>query len=538
MQNDKYMGPEPPAYGFTSAPPQASQNYPPQNNPQYGYPPSQGYPQPGYPQQGYPPQSFSPPPQSYGQPPPQNYGPPPPQNYGPPPTTTIIVQPNGWYSRNQRNKPQSNAAGAAALIFLTGGMNIAWSMGFRDIYLLSLNLHTCVAWFIGGIIGALLSCFLANKLPKKIVLCFCSLLVIIGGIVLSTTRLNIQAIEASLYLNGIANGLAFAPTMALVGEVAVSYMRGPIAASIEQFSVITAWTTNDYYNDFTTQQMQGTLSAICGLIALIIAALLCIESPVIMLANGEEQKAIDALRRLQRPATVTNETFAQLDEHKRYLAQNKEMSTAQSIIQAFPAFVRLCYLRALNAMSLSALVFYAMFLTLSYSNIFGYTYIWQYIVFGISRWLGTAISSFCMESAGRKKTILLGLVVSGGIAFGIANLISYYPRMSTDTLFSLLCVYQLFAGIAFTSTSAYMSEAYPLGVKQHFIGSTYILEMLVFIIIGCVDYSLGGHKIFFYSVGGLSIFGFLMGIFCLPETRRTTLRESQDKFKGFLNRGF
>lgn len=48
-------------------------------------------------------------------------------------------------------------------------MNIAWSIGFQSWYFSFAPLHTRVAWFIGAIIGGLLSCFVANKLPKKIV---------------------------------------------------------------------------------------------------------------------------------------------------------------------------------------------------------------------------------------------------------------------------------------------------------------------------------------------------------------------------------
>ncbi|XP_064545807.1 uncharacterized protein LOC135433591 [Drosophila montana] len=561
--NDKYLPPDPPSYGFTSAPPGGSQNYPPQGYPPQGYPP-QGYPtQPAYPQPGYPPQNYAPPPQNYGQPPPQNFGPPPPQNYGPPPPqnygppptqplppSPIVVQPTGWYNRNQKNKPQSNAAGAAALIFLSGGMNIAWSIGFNSFYFKFLPVHTRVAWFIGAIIGGVFSCFLANKLPKKVVLCFCSLLVMIGGIVIATTRYNVQAVEASLYLDGIANGLAFAPTLALVGEVSVPYMRGAISASIEQMCYtlgffiqivyVSSWYTTYNYNSFNAEQMHGVLAAIYGLIGLIIAGILCIESPVITLANGEEQKALDALRRLQRPYTITTETYAQLEEHKRYLAQNKDLSTGQSIVQALPAFVRLCYLRALNAMSLSAFVYYALIVSLTpYYSL--NTFTWQFIAFGAARWLGTFISSFCMESAGRKGPTLLGLLVSGGLAFGIGKLIGdVYEiyHVDGDAILALLCVFQLFAGIAFTATSAYLSEAYPLGVKQHFIASTFIVEMLVYIIISSVQYSIQGHAIFFYFVGALYLIGFFLGIWCLPETRRTTLRESQDKFKGMLSRSF
>ncbi|TDG48544.1 hypothetical protein AWZ03_005088 [Drosophila navojoa] len=570
--NDKYMPPQPPPYGFSSAPPAGSQSYAPQGYPQQGSLPQgylpQGYPQQAYSQPGYPAQSSAPPPpsftsfpsQSYGATPPQSYEPPPPphaygptppQNYGANPpqmsTTIITVQPSGWYNRNNRNKPQSNAVGAAALIFFSGGMNIAWSIGFHGLYFSFAPLHTRLAWFIGAIIGAVLSCFLANKLPKKIVFCFCSFLVMIGGILMAATTFNIKAVEASLYLDGIANGLVFAPALALTGEVAVPYMRGVTASTIEhmcymsgffvQVIYTTSWNSSSS-TSFNGENMHGVLSTVFGLIGLIVACMLCIESPVMLLANGNEQQALDALRRLQRPYTMTTETFVQLEEHKRYLAQNAELSTGQCIAQAIPALLRLCYLRALNAMSLSAFVLYTIIMPLPPLYISLFIPTWKYVVYIVCRWVPTFITSLCVESAGRKKPTLLGLLGCGGMAIGIAKLIMDWPYAVWDTLFVLVCIFQAFAGIAFSGTSAYLTEAFPLGVKQHFIAFTFIVEMLIYIIISSVTYSRTGHGLYFCILAGLCLLGFLLGFWCLPETRRTTLRESQEKFKGFLSKGF
>lgn len=369
----------------------------------------------------------------------------------------------------------------------------------------------------------------------------------IGGVLMAATTNNIRAIEASLYLDGIANGLAFAPALALTGEVSVPYMRGVTASSIEQICYMsgffiqviymTSWNTSNS-SSFNGENMHGVLSAVYGLIGLIVACLLCIESPVILLANGNERQALDALRRLQRPYTMTTETFVQLEEHKRYLAQNAELSTGQSIVQAMPALLRLCYLRALNAMSLSVFVFYALVMSQPHIYISLYTLTWQYVVYSACRWLPTFITSLCVESAGRKKLTLLGLLGCGGMAIGIAQLIYDLPYIDRDTLFIIVCIFQVFAGIAFSGTSAYLTEAFPLGVKQPFIAFTFIVEMLIYIITSSATYSQTGLGLYFSILAGLCLLGFLLGIWCLPETRRTTLRESQEKFKGFLSKGF
>ncbi|KAH8305260.1 hypothetical protein KR018_007459, partial [Drosophila ironensis] len=554
---------EPPPIGFSTAPPaqpgyqwgNPPQGYPPPSQPQQqvypqpGYPqppqpgyPQHGYPQPGYPQPGYPPQYYGEPP-SYGSAPP---APPPTQPPFHPQPQVMVVNNGGWYSRNQRNKPQSNAVGAASLIFVSGGMNIAWSIGFHGKLFYNFTEHNFIAWFIGAIIGALVSCVLTNKVPKKLVVIFSSVLVMIGGIVIASTKNNANAALACSYLDGIANGLIFAPFMALAGEVSVSYMRGLITASIEQMCfglgiflqiVYSSSWTSSQYNDFSSENMKGVLSAIYGFIALILGSLLCIESPVIMLANNDEQGAIDALRRLQRPYTLTNETFEQLAEHKKYLAQNKELSVGQSIGQAIPTFLRLAMLRGFNAISISSYVrtsYIYFFVNLAFG---GWTdwYAW-FIGFALSRWMGNFITAFCMESVGRKKTTLLGLLVCGVLAIVMAAQFNIFTYNTGNNI--IMIVFQFFAGVAFTATSPFLSEAYPLGVKQHFIAFTFIVEMLVLLITNVCNWTFTGGANYFYAAGGLYLFGFALGIFVLPETRRTTLREAQDKFRGLISTGF
>ncbi|XP_017137666.1 uncharacterized protein LOC108152680 [Drosophila miranda] len=566
MQNDKFAAP--PA-GFSTAPPPGyspqeypPQGYPPQGYPQQGYPP-QGYPAQGYPQQGYPPQGYPQPgfiqqgnpPQYYGAPPGQ--GPPPPNHhYGsvPPPAPTLppqdapatVVPPQGCFSRGQTNKPQSNAVGAAGLIFVSGGMNIAWSIGFRGALFYHATTHDYIAWFIAAIIGAVISCLIPKKVPRKYVLLVGALLVTVGGIEMAAIRSNGGAVLAGSYLDGIGNGLVFAPFMALAGEVSVPYMRGLVTASLEQmcFGIgiflqiiyTSTWAASGFYyssSGFSPENLKGILSAVYGGLSLLLGALLCIESPVQMLARGDEPGAIDTLRRLQRPYTLTNATYEQLAEHKRYLAENQNLSTSQSIVQALPAFLRLTYFRAMNALSISSIVVLVLIISILANG--GSSTGWL-VGFAVCRWAGNFISTFIMESVGRKKPLLLGLLGCSCLGFAIGSKYSFYYSMGGMAV--MMLIFQFFAGLAFVSTSPYLSEAYPLAVKQYFIAFTFIAEMLVFIIVGSAHFNIYDGGNYFYAVGGMYLFAFLAGIFCLPETRLTTLRGAQQQFSGFINRSF
>ncbi|KRF84746.1 uncharacterized protein [Drosophila virilis] len=388
MKSDKYLPPEAPAYGFPSAPSETPQDcqppgYSQQEYHRYGY--SQAtqnvFPQRTQPQQVYTQHPHPPPLQSFGPLPPHTYGlPKPPQ---PPAQSIVQVRPSGCFNRDKTNRPQMNVLSAATLIFISGGMNIAWSIGFRRTVYLYLTTHLRIAWFIGAIIGAAISGFVPKMVPKRAITLFCSMLVLISGILNASTHQNMDALTAALYLNGIANGLVLAPTLALAGELAGS-----------------AGSSHSYW-----------------------------------------------------------ETM------------------------------------------------------------------WSFIPFGACRLLGSFIACFWMDSIGRKKSTLLGLVACGGLAFGIASQF-HHPIYNGVTI--MLDIFQLFAGVAFAASSAYLAEAYPLIVKQHFISVTFIVELLVFIIISTCDIT----NEFFYVIGGIYTAVFIMAMWCLPETQRTTLRESQKKFRG------
>ncbi|KAH8305270.1 hypothetical protein KR018_009621 [Drosophila ironensis] len=517
MQNDKW----PPPMGFSSAPPQ-----------------------PGQPQQGYPAQYDGPPEVN----PAQNYQGPPAPPPIPPHEPPIRVQPprQGCFAP-EKNSPQRSAVMSAGPIFISGGLNIGWCIGFQGPIYYHTTKHNLIAWFIGAIIGALVSCLLANKVAKKYVLQFASLLVTIGGLVIACTKNNASATVAGCYLDGIANGLVFAPFLALAGEVTVPYIRGQISVRLEQIYFTSGillqilytsnWSNGSINpNEFTAENVKGIVSVVAGIMALGLGTFMIIESPVLLLVNNDEQGALDALRRLQKPSVLTEESYEQLAEHKRYLAANKDMSVGQSIGQAMPTFLRLAFLRALSAMSISSYVAY----TFAYSVYLSYTVqdarAW-FAGFAFCRWLGCCIPAYTIDRIGRKSTLLVGLLGSCGLAFAVGR--QYDWTQAFHGVAVLVLVFEVFAGMAFTPTSAYLSEAYPLQVKQHFIAFTFIVEVLVFLIIRVIDFNVyfGGSR-YFYAVGGMYLFGFIMGCVSLPETRLKTLRGAQEQFKSFLNLRF
>lgn len=193
-----------------------------------------------------------------------------------------------------------------------------------------------------------------------------------------------------------------------------------------------------------------------------------------------------------------------------YVAQNEELTREQSFTQAFPIFIKLALLRALNALSISSFIFDVL-----------YDCNGNYIIFGACRWIGSLLGSTFVDSLGRKGLTLAGLLVASAFAYATASQMYYHYA------YMLLCFFQLFCGLAFTPGSAYISEAYPLKVKQSFISLTFMVELVVFIVCSICD----PFQEFLYVIGGIFTGAFVLGLCCLPETRRTTLREALQKFR-------
>ncbi|XP_030571339.1 D-xylose-proton symporter-like 2 [Drosophila novamexicana] len=470
------------------------------------------------------------------------YSPLPEPNQEPLPQRQLPYQrPASCCIRDMRNQPQANALGAAALIFLSGGMNIAWSIGFDSLAdELVISTHLRISWFIGAIIGSLLGIVVARHLTYKLLMQLCCLLTIIGGILFTATQLQVEAMLAARYLNGLANGLALPSTLAIAGELAVCYKRGTLASVTEQMSCTlgifmqivfsVSWSPD---SDLSVDKLQGVLCTIYGASALCLASIFIVESPVRLLTQGEQELAIDAIIRLQYPRAVTAETNDQLTEHTSYITHNRTLGASQAWCQALPALLRLCLLRALYAMSTSMLVVFT--LTLSSSSVYGLSN-GPYVLFGLLRLAGSCSGALVQDTLGRKITQLIGFMICGGASIGLASRftdVEFVRLPDLKTALWLLLMFQFFAGLGFAPSSVYLSEAFPLSVKRMCISFAYILELTVHLSICNVDPSVHIDGVYFYGLGVFMLLGFLFSHWYLPETKFLTLRQAQQKFRDF-----
>ncbi|XP_061395447.1 solute carrier family 2, facilitated glucose transporter member 12-like [Musca vetustissima] len=379
--------------------------------------------------------------------------------------------------------------------------------------------------------------------------CFASLLVTISGILLVINSSSLDSLVAARYINGIALGLVFPLTFVLVGEQCVKGMRGMNAAAIGmcfqlgillQIIYMYIWPPD---SSFDGSQMLGILSILWGFISFIIAFMLQLESPIFYLARGQEEIAIDVLRRLQRPFTITHETYEQLMEHKRYLAENKENTFLQSALIGLPALVKLSFYRVFVAASSCFYTYFA----LSYASTIAYSpdAIWTYYIYGILAWIGTMVVTFIVDSKGRRTPMIVGFFCCSCLCLAIGCIFDdtkNIKNVETMTIvLYLLITYQLFAGIATASSFVYLTEAFPLAVKPYFVAIAFIVEMSIHIVVIAIRsepwrFNVYDLPEYFYTVGGLSIGFFVIAVTAMPETKKDTLRECLVKFRRLINK--
>ncbi|XP_005188848.2 solute carrier family 2, facilitated glucose transporter member 12 [Musca domestica] len=461
------------------------------------------------------------------------------------PALTRAEEPEGWCRRNHKNKPQSNSSGAAALIFTSGGMFLG-DPGPKAYFT---NKHLPMSWFIGAIVGVIFGAIICNRIPKKLITCFASLLVTVSGILLVADPRSLDALLAARYINGCALGLVFPLTFVLVGEQCVKSLRGMNAAAVGSMCLQLGVFLQIIYSyiwpqdaSFDGAQMMGILSIFWGFLSFFMAFFLQLESPIFYLARGQEEMAIDILRRLQRPFTVTHETYEQLMEHKHYLAESREKTLLQSAIIGFPALLKLSFYRVFSAASSCFYTYFAFSYAVSIA--FKYDATWAYNVYGFLAWIGTMIVTFTIDSKGRKTPMIFGFFCCSCLCFSLAGVLndefSVRDSGTMTVVMFLMMAYQLFSGISTASSSVYLTEAFPLAVKPYYVAITFIAEMSIHILVIAVhsepwSYNVYDLPPYFYTLGGLSVVFFVVAIAALPETKKNTLRECLAKFRKLVN---
>lgn len=254
-----------------------------------------------------------------------------------------------------------------------------------------------------------------------------------------------------------------------------------------------------------------------------------IESPIFHLQNNNETEALNVLRQLQKPGTITNETYALLNESKALLQEDLARGNTQNLANSWIPLFKIGFLRVLVSLSFSLPLSGVYLLVLSLRdgtlpNLFWFVFL---------RLVGVTCSVLFIDHLGRKVTSAISFLVGSISLLGFGAIYSNSILILGDNLNSIiffLLVCQFTSGLVAPSSTCYLSEAFSLSVRPYFILIVIVVENVVQIII-CSQSTISSAPNFAYALAALQFIMSFVVVFMIPETKNTTLREALEKFK-------
>lgn len=433
------------------------------------------------------------------------------------------------------DRPQTVAVIPDAFIFLTSGMNLALGLGYNYY---SVTTHFQFSWFIGVVIGALLSAPLVHILIKRYFVLLSSFLVVVAGILYTVCPDDPTALIAARYINGIGTGFITVPFIVHCSEISATRKRG-FCLGIEQFctavgifiqaTYIALWNES---NDISPTCVHGIFCLSFGLIALGLAFVV-IESPIFFIRRANDAAAMQCLTYLQLPAVLSDEKKLLLDEHKNYVLKNEYLGTSGSFVRGLGPLLRMILFSSVIPFTFS--LPYTRQLIIG--TVFGMntTRQWTSVVCTALRVLGALGAISMLDIIGRKIVNLIGLLVMAGLGIGVAVLFAYIGNWQNEYQMSMTCVFliiiQFFGGLCAPTSTVYLGEAFPMLLKPYFIAFCICVQCAVHIIVICT-FSINLNSICVYDTFTYAFLFvcFLLFIFTIPETKLTTLSEAQERF--------
>ncbi|XP_073831790.1 uncharacterized protein [Musca autumnalis] len=441
---------------------------------------------------------------------------------------------------HRQNKPQSNATAVGALLFTSGGMNMAMGLGWTETALYSLSKHFCHSWFIGVIIGTVLSVplcyFLTAK--KKWIMVTSACLILVDGILFASLPTDYDNLLAARYLNGIAIGLIVVPFLIHASEIAVDSFRGSCLMT-EQYALTFGIAIQMIYTpfwplslDFPPNRLHGIFDIIFGIFPLVFITYFT-ESPIDYIRIGDDMAALNSLARLQYPQIITANTHAALEQQKFYYQEEKYRSSGKCCgHSALPLIKMLLFRSAMLAFSYNL----PLNLTLRYSVLLnGAT--WAATVAAICRVFGAFLAFIMVDHAARRgpsaisAIIMSSLLISQASMFG--NISSDVSNISgLDAAMSLYIVIQAFGGFFACYTSVYLAEAFPWRAKPSFMAFCVIVEQIVqIVLIETISLRFGDNLL---AQGIVALVVGVLFYFVMPETKNASLAEAQESFRNLI----
>ncbi|KAH8294677.1 hypothetical protein KR018_001369 [Drosophila ironensis] len=456
-------------------------------------------------------------------------------NRPPPATVVVTTTTTGRWATSG----QAFSGTAATLLFVFGGMDMAQGLGWNLNTQFDTTLEFKYSWFIGLIIGAVVSALTASFLPKMVFYGLGGLMNLIDGIIFVSAPYHYEPILAARYVGGVGIGLITVPFLIHAAEVASSSNRGSCCA-VEQYGLALGIAIQVIYDsqwnsclDMTTNRVHGIFGIVFSACALGSVSVNS-ESPIFYIRQNQEQKARDSIKRLMGGFWSREAGERAYEEAKLYVVEGSSQGIGEQLRESMMPFFKLLLFRCFVAFSFS--------MPLSQSQQYSTNFVdytvdaWPSILFGVLRLIGALITFAVLDTVGRKFVSLLGLLCMAGLMLGLAGVYGDYSNDYNYYFMWQVCrlglAFQFFAGLFVCSSSAYLGEAFPMRVKPFLIGLIVCLEQVIHIIV-IVTFSLSAATCYkyFVAVGIILVVGLVIFAAVMPETRGMTLRQAGARFR-------
>ncbi|KAH8321992.1 hypothetical protein KR074_007757 [Drosophila pseudoananassae] len=454
----------------------------------------------------------------------------------PPPVVVVTASNTGRWATSG----QAFSGTAATLLFIYGGMDMAQGLGWSlNESVFNSTLEFQYSWFIGVIIGAVVSALTVSFLPKMIFYGLGGVMNLIDAIIFVSAPYQYESILAARYVGGVGIGLITVPFLIHAAEVASSSNRGSCCA-MEQYGLALGIAIQVIYDAEWNTSLDMTINRVHGIFGIVFSA--CAlgsvavnsESPIFYIRQNQESKARDSIKRLMGAYWTREAGDQAYEEAKLYVVEGSSQGYGEQFGESMMPFLKLLLFRCFVAFTFSMPLSQSM----QYSTTFVYFTVdaWPPIIFAILRLIGALITIGVLDTVGRKFSALLGLLCMAGLMLGMAGVYGDYSHVYDYYFMWQVCrlgmAFQFFAGFFVCSSSAYLGEAFPMRVKPFLIGLIVCLEQVIHIIV-IVTYSSSAAYYYRYyvAVGIILAVGVVVFAAIMPETRGMTLRQAGARFR-------
>ncbi|XP_068153206.1 galactose-proton symporter-like [Drosophila tropicalis] len=418
-------------------------------------------------------------------------------------------------------------------LLVYGGMDLGQSLGLNVASTTFIPTQQFFySWFIGFIVGALLTSVGVSHLPKIVFYMLSCILELIDAILFVSSQ-DYKCFLAARYLGGAGIGVLTVAYLMHSSEVGFRTNRG-VATGSEQAALTLGIGFEAIYGSFWADTVTDSFNLVHGILGIIfvVISFLCtvctiIESPIYHLRRGDEVKA----RQCQQKLSLTNQSCTRsFNEAKRYVQEDESQSLGQQIGGSVIPFLKVLLLRCFVAFSISL----PLVVSLQLSSVISMRwYLWPMITSGVLRIIGAFISISLLDKVGRKLVTLVALFCMAVLMISMAGIYGTVSDVySMRQVSNLGMAFQFFGGLYVCSSSTYITEAFPLKVKPFSIALIVCIEQVIHIIV-IVSFRIGGNILFryFLAVGILLLLGLIVLAVLMPETKQMTLREAGERFR-------